>query len=62
MAITISSTEPRVQYTATSGQTSFTVGFEFFIIRNCFLDKDFVFIKILKYGMLQFVFLNFDCL
>ena len=30
MAITISSTEPRVQYTATSGQTSFTVGFEFF--------------------------------
>lgn len=30
MSITISDTEPRVQYTATSGQTSFTVGFEFF--------------------------------
>ena len=30
MAITISDTEPRVQYTATSGQTSFTVSFEFF--------------------------------
>jgi|TARA_R100000093_G_scaffold41366_1_gene21583 carbonic anhydrase/acetyltransferase-like protein (isoleucine patch superfamily) len=30
MAITISDTEPRVQYTATSGQTSFSVPFEFF--------------------------------
>ena len=30
MAINISDVEPRVQYTATSGQTSFTVGFEFF--------------------------------
>ena len=30
MAITISDTEPRVQYTATAGQTSFTVPFEFF--------------------------------
>ena len=30
MAIIISDTEPRVQYTATAGQTSFTVGFEFF--------------------------------
>lgn len=29
MAITISDTEPRVQYTATSGQTSFSVPFEF---------------------------------
>jgi hypothetical protein len=31
MAITISDTEPRVQYTATAGQTSFTVPFEFFV-------------------------------
>ena len=30
MAITISDTTPRVQYTATSGQTAFTVSFEFF--------------------------------
>jgi len=30
MAITISDTEPRVQYTSTSGQTSFSVPFEFF--------------------------------
>jgi|DEB0MinimDraft_10_1074344.scaffolds.fasta_scaffold07622_2 hypothetical protein len=30
MAIIISDTEPRVQYTATSGQVSFTVPFEFF--------------------------------
>jgi hypothetical protein len=30
MAITISDTEPRVQYTATSAQTSFSVPFEFF--------------------------------
>ena len=30
MAITISDTQPRVQYTATAGQTSFTVPFEFF--------------------------------
>ena len=30
MAITISDVTPRVQYTATSGQTSFTVPFEFF--------------------------------
>ena len=30
MAITISDTTPRVQYTATSGQTAFTVNFEFF--------------------------------
>ncbi len=30
MAITISDTEPRVQYTATSGQTNFSVPFEFF--------------------------------
>ena len=30
MAITISDTEPRVQYTATSGQTTFAVNFEFF--------------------------------
>jgi len=30
MAITISSTEPRLQYTATGSQTSFTVNFEFF--------------------------------
>ena len=30
MAINISDVEPRVQYTATSGQTSFTVPFEFF--------------------------------
>ena len=30
MAITISDTEPRVQYTATAGQTSFTVPFAFF--------------------------------
>ena len=31
MAINISDVEPRVQYTATSGQTSFTVPFEFFV-------------------------------
>jgi hypothetical protein len=31
MAITISDTTPRVQYTATSGQTAFTVSFEFFV-------------------------------
>ena len=30
MAITISNTEPRVQYTATSGQTTFAVNFVFF--------------------------------
>jgi len=30
MAITISNTEPRLQYTATGSQTSFTVNFEFF--------------------------------
>jgi len=30
MAITISDTEPRIQYTATGGQTSFTVPFAFF--------------------------------
>ena len=30
MSITISDTEPRVQYTASSGQTAFSVGFEFF--------------------------------
>ena len=30
MALIISATEPRVQYTATSGQTSFSVPFEFF--------------------------------
>ena len=30
MAITISDTTPRVQYTATGGQTSFAVNFEFF--------------------------------
>ena len=30
MAITISDTEPRVQYTASSGQTAFSVPFEFF--------------------------------
>ena len=30
MAITISDTEPRVQYTATAGQVSFSVPFEFF--------------------------------
>ena len=30
MAITISDTTPRVQYTASSGQTAFTVNFEFF--------------------------------
>jgi len=30
MSITISDTEPRVQYTASSGQTVFSVGFEFF--------------------------------
>jgi len=30
MAITISDTEPRVQYTATNGQTTFAVNFEFF--------------------------------
>jgi len=30
MAITISDTQPRVQYTASAGQTSFTVPFEFF--------------------------------
>ena len=30
MAINISDVEPRVQYTATAGQTSFTVNFEFF--------------------------------
>jgi len=30
MAITISDTEPRIQYTATAGQTSFTVPFAFF--------------------------------
>ncbi len=30
MAITISDISPRIQYTATSGQTSFTVPFEFF--------------------------------
>ena len=30
MAITISDTTPRVQYTATAGQTSFAVNFEFF--------------------------------
>ena len=31
MAITISDTTPRVQYTATSGQTTFAVNFEFFV-------------------------------
>ena len=30
MAITISDTEPRIQYTATAGQVSFSVPFEFF--------------------------------
>jgi hypothetical protein len=30
MSITISDTSPRVQYTATSGQTTFSVPFEFF--------------------------------
>ena len=30
MSITISDTEPRVQYTASNGQTAFSVGFEFF--------------------------------
>jgi hypothetical protein len=34
MSITISDTEPRVQYTATAGQTSFTVGFEFFDVTD----------------------------
>jgi len=34
MAITISDTEPRVQYTATSGQTSFSVPFEFFTVND----------------------------
>jgi len=34
MAITISDTEPRVQYTATSGQTSFSVPFEFFTVSD----------------------------
>ena len=31
MAITISDTTPRVQYTATAGQTNFAVNFEFFV-------------------------------
>ena len=30
MALAISDTSPRVQYTATGGQTTFTVPFEFF--------------------------------
>jgi hypothetical protein len=30
MALAISDTSPRIQYTATGGQTSFTVPFEFF--------------------------------
>ena len=34
MAITISDTEPRVQYTATGGQTSFSVPFEFFTVND----------------------------
>jgi hypothetical protein len=34
MALTISDTEPRVQYTATAGQTSFTVNFEFFDVAD----------------------------
>ena len=34
MAITISDTEPRVQYTATAGQTSFSVPFEFFTVND----------------------------
>ena len=31
MAITISDVTPRVQYTATSGQTAFSINFEFFV-------------------------------
>ena len=34
MAITISDTEPRVQYTATSAQTTFSVPFEFFTVND----------------------------
>ena len=34
MAITISDTEPRVQYTATAGQTTFSVPFEFFTVSD----------------------------
>ena len=34
MAITISDTEPRVQYTASSGQTAFSVPFEFFTVAD----------------------------
>ena len=34
MAITISDTEPRVQYTATSSQTTFSVPFEFFTVND----------------------------
>jgi len=34
MAITISDTEPRVQYTATSSQTAFSVPFEFFTVND----------------------------
>ena len=34
MAITISDTEPRIQYIATAGQTSFTVPFAFFPMKS----------------------------
>ena len=34
MALQISDTTPRVQYTATSGQTSFAVNFEFFDVAD----------------------------
>ena len=39
MSITISATDPRVQYTASGGQTAFSVPFEFFA------DADLVVIK-----------------
>ena len=39
MAIAISDTSPRVQYTATAGQTSFTVAFEFFADSDLVVKK-----------------------
>jgi len=39
MAITISDVSPRIQYTATSGQTSFSVPFEFFADSDLVVEK-----------------------
>jgi len=39
MAIAISDVSPRIQYTASAGQTSFTVPFEFFADSNLVVKK-----------------------